>query len=333
MVSITIIIPSYNKEKYIRKALESIFMQETDYEYKIIVADDCSTDKTLEILEEYSKKYPGKITILKSNINQKLYKNILRAYEITKTDYFCVLDPDDYWINKKHLQTAIDFLEKNQDYTIYSTGLLLKYPDGNEKKQISKSKRQSCDFKDGLNLKLIVASTQSIIYRNVIFKNGIPDKMINLESSTMEDSFRGDTFRNYIHLNKGKSHYEKTIDAIYNITEEGIWTTLNDLEQHLLNAVVFKDLWLYFDKKYIELLVNSYKIYKSIELPLENLIKINDEKRLNKALYKIKILNTLYNENIDIINKSINKNLALGYKIILPVYKKLSKKMKKKGLL
>ena len=112
MADITIIMPSYNKEKYIAEALDSVFMQETSYNYHIVVADDCSSDKTVEIVRQYQEKYPDKITLLTSDKNQKLYKNILRAYEITKTDYFCVLDPDDYWIDKHKIQKALRLIEQ-----------------------------------------------------------------------------------------------------------------------------------------------------------------------------------------------------------------------------
>ena len=75
---------------YIKECLDSIFMQETNYSYQLIVADDHSTDNSVEIIKEYQAKYPNKITLLESDVNQKLYKNVLRAYEITKTPYFTV---------------------------------------------------------------------------------------------------------------------------------------------------------------------------------------------------------------------------------------------------
>ena len=89
---LSILMPSYNKGRYIEEALESILMQETDYEYQIIIADDCSTDNTIDIVKSYQDKYSNKIVFLESDKNQGLYKNILRAYQITKTDYFCVLE-------------------------------------------------------------------------------------------------------------------------------------------------------------------------------------------------------------------------------------------------
>ena len=76
MADLTIIIPSYNKADYISQAFDSIFAQKTTYDYKIIVADDCSYDGTVDIVKQYQEKYPDKIILLTSDKNQKLYKNI-----------------------------------------------------------------------------------------------------------------------------------------------------------------------------------------------------------------------------------------------------------------
>jgi len=46
---------TYNQEKYIRKCLDSVLMQEVDFEYEIVVGDDCSIDGTVAILEEYAR--------------------------------------------------------------------------------------------------------------------------------------------------------------------------------------------------------------------------------------------------------------------------------------
>ena len=55
---ISIVMLTYNHEKYIRQALDSILMQNTDFAFEVIIGDDCSTDKTAEILLEYKEKYP-----------------------------------------------------------------------------------------------------------------------------------------------------------------------------------------------------------------------------------------------------------------------------------
>lgn len=331
---ITIIMPSYNKERYIAQALDSVFAQETNYKYHIIVADDCSQDKTVEIVKEYQTKYPDKITLLTSTQNNKLYRNVLRAYEITKTEYFCVLDPDDYWTDKRKIQKALDFLQEHTDYTIYVTGTEMLLPDGTKKDFLKYNKVINSSFADFLNDKAALGCTLGSTFRNVVFKHGIPDKMRNLESDTMERSFRGDTFRNILHLHSGKAHCVPETDAVYRITEEGIWQGISELEQNLLNANIFKDLWLYFDKKYPELLVKSYKISNKINIDLLiKLSEIKDSGKLKDITEKLINLQLIFTKNQDIINKTFFKSINLKYKMIFLLYKNLYNKLMRKGLI
>ncbi len=332
MHDITIIMPSYNKEKYISEALDSIFMQKTKYSYKIIVTDDCSTDDTIKIVQEYQNKYPDKIEILTSNVNQKLYKNVIRAYSVTKSEYFCVLDPDDYWTDEYKIEKALNFLEKNKDYTIYVTNTMQKLPNGNIVKYTANKEKDS-DFKDYLNSKAVLGCTLGSIYRNVIFKDGLPEKMVNLPQKTCEKSYRGDSFRNAIHINKGKAHSVKDYDAVYRVTEEGIWQGLTTLEQNLMNTEFFINMYYYFDEKYPELLLSAYKIFVRTQ---KELIALLSEEN-NKEKLKL-ILDNLYDfENLFINKKSIiekieYKNIKLKYKLYYCIYKYLYSKLNRKGI-
>ena len=330
MSDITIIMPSYNKEKYISEAFDSVFMQETSYDYHIIVADDCSTDRTVEIIKEYQKRYPNKITLLLSDKNQKLYRNVLRAYEITKTDYFCVLDPDDYWIDKHKIQKALDFLENNKDYTIYVTDTDIQTLNGERKQFIKRKKVTDSTFNDFLNDKAALGCTLGSTFRNVIFKHGIPEKMKKLECETMERSFRGDSFRTAIHLHEGKAYCVPEVDAIYRITEEGLWQGGDELSKKLLTANFNKDLWLYFDKKYPELLKFSYMAFNKNKINLiKFLSEIEDEKKLFSVIMNLSELNKLYDKN----KEAIYKTFSLKNKIRIYIYNMLCKKISKKGII
>lgn len=282
---ITIIMPTFNKDKYISQALDSVLMQETNYGYQIIIADDCSTDKTLSIVKSYQQKQPEKILLLESTMNQKLYKNILRAYEITKTDYFTVLDPDDYWTDKRKIQRALDFLEANKEFTLYCGNTEM-----NGRQYVQASHPYDFDFYDCLANRASFGHTSSTIFRNVIFKSGIPYKMKNLSSSTQERTFRGDSFRNFIHLYEGNGHFEPYIDSVYRITEEGIWTSLSRPEQLLLNANLFKDMYLYFNKDYPEFLSKSYQMLDDIRTQIAK-----DTPNSTMLLQELEAIKTLCN--------------------------------------
>ena len=58
---VSIICTNYNKGEWIRQAIESFLIQETDFEFEIILIDDKSTDGSDEYIREYTKKYPEKI--------------------------------------------------------------------------------------------------------------------------------------------------------------------------------------------------------------------------------------------------------------------------------
>ena len=334
MSDITIIMASYNKENYIAEALDSVFMQETDYDYHIIIADDCSTDRTLEIVNLYQERYPNKITLLTSEKNQKLYKNVLRAYGITKTNYFCVLDPDDYWVDKKKIQKALDFLEQNKDFTIYVTDTKMLFLDGTIKDFSKRNKIIDSKFEDFLENKATLGHTSGTIFRNVVFKNGIPEKMRNLVSESAEYSFRGDSFRNAIHLYYGKSHCVPESDSVYRVTDDGIWQGISGLEQEILNTNLFKDLWLYFDKKYPELLITSYRKAQKIKHDLFG--KLPEVKNINKKydlIEQLMHLQHFYDANQEVIKTNLSKKIKFKYKIMLALYAKLQKKLLKKGLI
>jgi glycosyltransferase involved in cell wall biosynthesis len=74
---VTIVSTSYNQEKYISQTLDSIIIQKTNFPFEVIVSDDCSTDKTPEIIREYAEKYPG---IIKPIFREKNIGSISNLY-------------------------------------------------------------------------------------------------------------------------------------------------------------------------------------------------------------------------------------------------------------
>jgi glycosyltransferase involved in cell wall biosynthesis len=114
---ITILIPVYNREKYISYTIESCF-QQTYKNFKILIYDDCSTDNTLSIIESFVNKY-GKETIecIKGNINLGIggARNIL--LQNLKTKYGTWLDSDDL-MDPKRLETCFNYLENNKNIDI-----------------------------------------------------------------------------------------------------------------------------------------------------------------------------------------------------------------------
>lgn len=110
-LKLSILIVTYNQERYISKALDSIYNQIFDCSVEVIIADDASSDRTLGIIKEYeSKESRFRFKYLDSTKNLGITKNYQRGFAACSGEYVAVLEGDDYWISPFKLQRQIDFL-------------------------------------------------------------------------------------------------------------------------------------------------------------------------------------------------------------------------------
>ena len=114
---LSVILITYNHEKYIEKALDSVLSQVTDFPFEIVIGDDCSPDDTKNIIREYRDKYPDIIRIVHREKNTG--RPTLNVYETTmkcRGDYLAYLEGDDYWTDYDKLQQQMDFLNEHPEY-------------------------------------------------------------------------------------------------------------------------------------------------------------------------------------------------------------------------
>jgi len=109
---------TYNHAKYIRQAIESVLMQQVDFSWELIVADDCSTDGTREILLEYKERYPEFLKLILQKENVGAAKNWIDLITYSQASYIAYFEGDDYWTDPYKLQRQIDFLEGNSEYMV-----------------------------------------------------------------------------------------------------------------------------------------------------------------------------------------------------------------------
>jgi len=116
---------TYNHESYIAEAIDSFLMQETNFPFEILIRDDCSTDKTTEILKQYADKYPQLIKPIyeKENTFSKGVKPMPVLYKKAIGSYIALCEGDDYWTDPSKLQKQVNFLEKNHEYVITYTSV------------------------------------------------------------------------------------------------------------------------------------------------------------------------------------------------------------------
>lgn len=116
--------PTYNHEKYIAKAIDSVLMQKTNFEWELLIHDDCSTDGTLSIARRYAEFNPHQIKLISETENIGLLRSYKRLIEISEGAYLAILESDDVWIDENKLQLQANFLERNEDYAIVAADIV-----------------------------------------------------------------------------------------------------------------------------------------------------------------------------------------------------------------
>lgn len=284
----TFCMPTYNGQTYIARALESILMQETMYNFKIWIIDDCSTDNTVKIIEEYAKQYPDRFIIDVNEQNERGRTMSPKIMNKVQTKYWMNFDQDDYWLVKDRLQRIIEFMEIHPEVTLYASNLYIKH--GSKLSPASNRKENFFfNFYEYPHPLGILMQTSSAVYRNVFTQEDL-DHINSYRDTEKFYCICGDTFRNIFALSKGLGYYDASIDSVYNWTETGTWSKYNigqqnfyDL-QYFYNSIDFfkekekqnhmKDIAHYYLKAvtpYKDLLnENEYQEYITIKQNLEN---------------------------------------------------------------
>lgn len=247
---LTVIMSCYNQAKYIRQAVESILMQKTDFPVRLVITDDHSTeDDSRAVISEYAARHPDRIEVLLNETNGRYLANVLRAKAHLRTEYFTLLDADDFWTDERYLQDGVDFLRAHPDYAVYFRNVVCEEEDGRTHLFLTdRPKKTDFGFDDYVGGYILVPQTTGAVFRNVVYKDGIPKIVAEAVGTIHERSFEGDADRFVMHLAKGRAHYDPRPSGTYRILSSGIWSRLPRSEQHLIQAQCFADYYAYFNR-------------------------------------------------------------------------------------
>lgn len=111
MKKVTLVIPVYNSEKYLKKCIDSVLSQ-TANNYKLLLINDGSTDNSQKIIDEYCNKYPDIIESI-SQKNKGVSKTRNFAIDYVKTEYIMFMDNDDY-IDRDYIETLFNAIDEDK---------------------------------------------------------------------------------------------------------------------------------------------------------------------------------------------------------------------------
>lgn len=248
LVSVAII--TYNQKEYLKECIESVLAQ--DYEnIEIVVADDCSTDGTQNMLKEYDKKYPNKFVLKLSDKNQGITKNSNLAHFACSGKYIAWMGGDDLMLLGK-IKKQIEYMEKNPECTICYHNLDVFQSKTNETLYYFNEKyKYEGDVYTAIKYGTFNGACSTMVRKDKTPKNGF-NELIPMASDWLywvEILHNGGTI-NYI--DKVLGRYRKHDN---NITKQTIKINQTDLDH--LNSCHFI---LQLDKKYFKTVYFRYSI-------------------------------------------------------------------------
>ena len=129
MIDVSVCVFTYNYDKFLAQALDSILAQQGPLAVEIVIGDDHSTDNTRAVASEYAEKYPGKFILSFNEKNIGGTRNWIGTMNKCRGRYIALLDGDDYFTDPLKLQKQYDALEKNPDFMLSFHSVEEKYDD------------------------------------------------------------------------------------------------------------------------------------------------------------------------------------------------------------
>jgi len=158
---VSVVIPSYNRANTVSQTIESILNQECNFDFEIIIGDDCSTDNAREVLLRYQTQYPAKIKLLFYDENIGIGASWATCVKQCRGKYIANCDNDDFWHNLHKLQLQVDFMEEHLQYGLCQTDF----------RKYNRSTGITTEYKCEFMLKAGETLPQSVIRQHFVLGN------------------------------------------------------------------------------------------------------------------------------------------------------------------
>lgn len=214
-IVVSVLTPCYNHEKYIRKCIESIIGQKTNFKFELLINDDASTDHSAKIIKEYEEKYPDIVKPVYQTENQyskgvKITANVLVPRAKGKYIAFC--EGDDYWTDENKLQKQVDALESHPD-CYFCTHRVQMVRENDE--EIPYAFFPSFPLKSGIIKSEIVIGWYNFQTCSFFFKKSAYSDFLNQPRRYREVSIVGDLPMLLFAVEKGKVYYFDEVMSRY----------------------------------------------------------------------------------------------------------------------
>ena len=269
---ISVLMLTYNHAPYLKEAIEGVLMQQTDFDFELIICNDCSPDSSEQVIQPFVDRHPEIISYFRHKKNIGFIENQRFAFKKANGKYIAYCEGDDYWTCPNKLQFQYDFLEKNSEFVMTTArNLVLHQDDGkitNDGKDSIFENKEVVDYTQETFFN--ERPTQTLTY--LIRKDAIDLKWIDVYPN-----YR-DLYYFYHALEFGKGRAFNKIVGVYRLHEGGVYSSLETEKKLRTSIDIFSNI-----KKInndaraniqivrdLDLLISKYYYLQEFPLPLTN---------------------------------------------------------------
>ena len=218
---------TYNHEKYIADAIESVVKQQANFLFELVIGEDRSTDNTARICREYQEKYPDIIKLTTNDENLGLQENFIRTYNQCSGEYMAICEGDDFWINKHKLQIQTDFLDQHKEYSACFHRALNYYQEDGSK-SIGNG-----GYQKKVNTVFDIINSNPITNVTVMFRRGLFGELPSWFSKVTSYDFAV----HVLNAEHGDIYFMNKVMAVYRQHKESIWSMATSDKQILISVI------------------------------------------------------------------------------------------------
>lgn len=221
---VSVLVQTYQQKNFIKECLDSILIQETTFDFEVLVGDDGSADGTRELCLEYAENYPDKIRLLFHHQENQIKVlggptsnfNAFYNFYSARGKYIAFCEGDDKWTDPTKLQKQVEFLQKNNTFS-FTYHPFASIDERGEKIEFPLEIEQP---RQDLSKEMLLKGTYHPLLMTICFRKEILDIPYEIFTVLNVDTFLISLFGEF-----GDAKFQENVKpSLYRLRTEGLWS-------------------------------------------------------------------------------------------------------------
>lgn len=242
---VSVLVITHNQERYLAQAVQSAVEQDTDFQYEVVIGEDCSSDGTRRIALEMQRRYPHRVRVLPPMDRLGVAQNLLRTLAACRGEYVALLEGDDYWLSRGKLQQQVEFLDRHPECAICFHNVMMMWEDGRHSPRpfCPRDQKTYSTLEDLIRVNFI--PTCSAVFRRRA-SSDLPPWFPKLLPS--------DWVLHVLNAEHGVIGYIDAVMGVYRIHPAGLWSGASELRRTTVIVEFYEHINRHFHGRYVSLI-------------------------------------------------------------------------------